>query len=59
VIHGNAIPTDHLVQFAHTTLGLNQSKVFAPGMGECVNATTESRIYQVRYYTYQICELSV
>lgn len=50
------VPTDHLVQFAHTTLGLDQNKVFAPAIGECINATTESRIYQVGGHGKQICK---
>ena len=47
VVRGTPEATASLVQFARKTLGINESKVASPGIGECVDATTESQIYQV------------
>lgn len=33
--------------FAKKTLTISDDKIFAPNIGECVDATTESHIYQV------------
>lgn len=47
IVHGTTEATNHLLCFAKKTLALSDDKVFAPGIGECVDATTESHIYQV------------
>lgn len=48
IIHGTTEATKHLSDFAGKTLGISKDKIFSPGIGECVDATTESHIYQVR-----------
>lgn len=47
IIHGTGEATNHLLSFAKKTLAISDDKLFAPGIGECVDATTESHIYQV------------
>ena len=47
VVRGSFEATSHLVEFAKKSLGVDPSKVASPGVGECVDATTESHIYQV------------
>lgn len=47
VVRGSPDATAHLVQFARKNLGIDADKVTSPGIGECVDATTESHIYQV------------
>ena len=47
IIHGTGEATNHLLSFAKKTLAISDDKLFAPGVGECVDATTESHIYQV------------
>ena len=50
VVHGTSDATNHLVDFSKKVLLISDEKVFAPHIGECVNATTESHIYQVNDY---------
>ena len=47
VIHGTTEATDHLVDFAKKNLGIAGDKIFAPKIGECVDASTQSLLYQV------------
>ena len=47
IIHGTTEATKHLSDFAGKTLGVSKDKIFSPYIGECVDATTESHIYQV------------
>ena len=49
IIHGTREATNHLLGFAKKTLAISDDKLFAPGIGECVDATTESHIYQVHF----------
>ena len=48
VIHGSMEATVHLVDYARKNLGIDAKKVSAPSVGDCIDATTESYIYQVR-----------
>ncbi|KAL5463818.1 hypothetical protein EMCRGX_G032755 [Ephydatia muelleri] len=48
VIHGTTEATDHLVDFAKKNLGIAGDKIFAPKIGECVDASTQSLLYQVK-----------
>lgn len=48
MIHGSVEATLHLVDYARKNLGIDSSKVCAPSPEDCVDATTESYIYQVR-----------
>ena len=47
VIHGTTEATEHLVDFAKKNLGIPGDKMFAPKIGECVDASTQSLLYQV------------
>uniref|UniRef100_A0A915AJI3 Cleavage and polyadenylation specificity factor subunit 2 n=2 Tax=Parascaris univalens TaxID=6257 RepID=A0A915AJI3_PARUN len=46
IVHGSAAATRHLAQYASET-GIVQGKIFTPRLGEIVDATIESHIYQV------------
>ena len=54
IVHGTSEATNHLLGFAKKTLALSDDKIFAPGIGECVDATTESHIYQVSTYNISL-----
>ena len=47
VVHGTSEATNHMVDFARKALNVSDDKVVAPHIGEPVNGTTESHIYQV------------
>lgn len=47
VVHGTSEATNHLVDFARKVLNVSEDKVVAPHIGEPINGTTESHIYQV------------
>ena len=47
LIHGTAEATDSLAEFCRSTAGMVKGKVFTPKVGELVDATTESHIFQV------------
>ena len=49
LVHGTAEATDSLADFCRSTSGMVQGKVFTPKVGELVDATTESHIFQVPY----------
>ncbi len=53
IIHGSAEATSALVKFSSTIVP--SDKVFAPAVGDCVDATTESRIFQVN----NVCSLFI
>ena len=46
LVHGAAEATNSLLQYCMKTLQLPSDKLFAPRVGETVDATTESHIYQ-------------
>ncbi|KHN82608.1 putative cleavage and polyadenylation specificity factor subunit 2 [Toxocara canis] len=46
IVHGSAAATRHLAQYAAES-GCVQGKIFTPRLGEIVDATIESHIYQV------------
>ena len=48
LVHGSADATNSLMDYCQKNLHLPRSKLFAPRVGETVDATTESHIYQVR-----------
>ena len=52
LIHGSIEATQSLAEYCRTTAGMVQGTVFTPLVGELVDATTESHIFQV---TLQIC----
>lgn len=47
LIRGSPMSTKGVDNFSKVFL---DSKVFSPKIGECLNVTTESHIYQVKYY---------
>ena len=47
LVHGIPDATNHLREFALSSLGLAKGKLFAPHVSECIDASTESHIYQV------------
>lgn len=59
MIHGTTEATDHLVDFAKKNLGIAGDKIFAPKIGECVDASTQSLLYQVSapcvWYGSSVC----
>ncbi|XP_064403755.1 cleavage and polyadenylation specificity factor subunit 2-like [Halichondria panicea] len=48
LVHGSSDCTNTLMEFARKTLNITDDNVMAPYIGETVNATTESHIYQVK-----------
>ena len=46
-MHGSPEATNHLRDFSLSSLGLAKEKLFTPSVGECIDASTESHIYQV------------
>uniref|UniRef100_A0A0R3RWQ9 Cleavage and polyadenylation specificity factor subunit 2 n=1 Tax=Elaeophora elaphi TaxID=1147741 RepID=A0A0R3RWQ9_9BILA len=46
IVHGSSAATRHLAQYAQQN-GIVQGKIFTPRLGEIVDATIESHIYQV------------
>ncbi|XP_011409895.2 PREDICTED: cleavage and polyadenylation specificity factor subunit 2-like [Amphimedon queenslandica] len=48
LIHGSLESTKCLVDFSHSVLGMDPKKVFAPAVGETIDATTESQLYIVK-----------
>ena len=48
IVHGTSDASNHLMEFSKSSLGLPGDKVFAPQIGEHVDATTERHIYQVK-----------
>ncbi|MCP9265235.1 Cleavage and polyadenylation specificity factor subunit 2 [Dirofilaria immitis] len=46
IVHGSSAATRHLAQYAQQN-GIVQGKIFTPRLGEFVDATIESHIYQV------------
>lgn len=48
LVHGSPEATNHLREFAISSLGLVKGKLFAPRVNECIDASTESHIYQVK-----------
>lgn len=48
IVHGSPEATASLVKFACNNMNMDPNKVFAPSVGESVDATTESCIYQVK-----------
>ncbi|VDK54435.1 unnamed protein product [Anisakis simplex] len=46
IVHGSSSATRHLAQYASEN-GIVQGKIFTPRLGEIVDATIESHIYQV------------
>lgn len=57
LIHGTAEATDSLADFCRSTSGMVQGKVFTPKVGELVDATTESHIFQVKLKDYLVSSL--
>ena len=47
LIHATADATNSLMQFCKKSLQFSEDKLFAPKVGEIVDATRESHIYQV------------
>lgn len=47
LVHGSAAATRHLAQYCEQTPGIVQGRVFTPRLGEIVDATIESHIFQV------------
>ena len=47
LIHGPPEATNHLREFALSSLGVAKGKLFTPRVGDCVDASTETHIYQV------------
>ena len=47
LVHGAPDATNHLCEFATSSLGLANGKLFVPRVGEYIDASTESHIYQV------------
>ncbi|KHJ48938.1 cleavage and polyadenylation specificity factor subunit 2 family protein [Trichuris suis] len=48
IVHGNPESTELLADYCRKSLGLPKEKVFTPKLGEVVDATIESHIYQVK-----------
>ncbi|KAL3873495.1 hypothetical protein ACJMK2_036605 [Sinanodonta woodiana] len=57
LVHGSAEATYALADYCRSTPGLVQGKVFTPSLGEIVDATTESHIYQVKLKDYLVSAL--
>ena len=47
LVHGSADSTNHLRDFARSSLWLAKGKLFTPRVGDSIDASTESHIYQV------------
>jgi cleavage and polyadenylation specificity factor subunit 2 len=48
IVHGSIEATAYLVDIAHNVIGIDKNKIFAPSVGETIDVTTESGIYQVK-----------
>lgn len=48
LVHGTCEATNSLMQFCKRSLQLTEDKLFAPKVGDIVDATRESHIYQVK-----------
>jgi cleavage and polyadenylation specificity factor subunit 2 len=48
LVHGDDESTTHLKAFAHDTVGLSDDSVLAPVVGETVNVSAATHIYQVK-----------
>ncbi|XP_052767669.1 cleavage and polyadenylation specificity factor subunit 2-like [Mya arenaria] len=57
LIHGSEEATSSLAEYCRTTSGVVQGSVFTPSIGEVVDATTESHIYQVKLKDYLVSAL--
>lgn len=57
LIHGTEEATDSLADYCRSTAGLVQGSVFTPSIGEVIDATTESHIYQVKLKDYLVSAL--
>jgi cleavage and polyadenylation specificity factor subunit 2 len=47
LVHGSEEATQSLAEYCRNTQGMIQGNVFTPKIGETVDATTESHIFQV------------
>lgn len=58
LIHGKPDPTGSLEEYCRSSGGLWQTRIFAPHVGDIVDATRESHIYQVKLKDYVVSALS-
>ncbi|XP_014768570.1 cleavage and polyadenylation specificity factor subunit 2 [Octopus bimaculoides] len=58
LIHGRPDPTESLEEFCLSSGCLSQTRIFAPHVGDIVDATRESHIYQVKLKDYVVSALT-
>ncbi|XP_053394070.1 cleavage and polyadenylation specificity factor subunit 2-like [Mercenaria mercenaria] len=57
LVHGSEEATQSLAEYCRNTPGMIQGNVFTPNVGETVDATTESHIFQVKLKDYVVTAL--
>ncbi|XP_060555652.1 cleavage and polyadenylation specificity factor subunit 2-like [Ruditapes philippinarum] len=57
LVHGSEEATQSLAEYCRNTQGMIQGNVFTPKIGETVDATTESHIFQVKLKDYVVTAL--
>lgn len=57
LVHGSEEATQSLAEYCRNTPGMVQGQVFTPRVGEVVDATTESHIFQVKLKDYVVSAL--
>ncbi|KAL4238067.1 cleavage and polyadenylation specificity factor subunit 2 [Mactra antiquata] len=57
LVHGSEEATQSLAEYCNNTSGMIQGRVFTPYIGETIDATTESHIFQVRLRDYVVSAL--
>lgn len=57
LVHGTEEATKSLAEYCRNTPGMIQGNVFTPKIGETVDATTESHIFQVKLKDYMVSAL--
>eukprot|EP00112_Aurelia_sp_Birch-Aquarium-sp1_P022238 Seg62.8 transcript_id=Seg62.8/GoldUCD/mRNA.D3Y31 product="Cleavage and polyadenylation specificity factor subunit 2" protein_id=Seg62.8/GoldUCD/D3Y31 len=58
LIHGTEKATQHLMEHCKKNLGMNSDNIFTPYIGETIDATRESHIYQVKLKDSLVSSLS-
>ncbi|XP_065053263.1 cleavage and polyadenylation specificity factor subunit 2-like [Rhopilema esculentum] len=58
LVHGTEKATEHLLEYCKKNLGMTSGTVFAPRIGETIDATRESHIYQVKLKDSLVSSLS-